>query len=271
VVRSPVRLVETAPSELPDLFAGEELVLMGRYDGSASGGIIIEGRRNGRTQRFTAQVSFPRHERKNDFIPSLWAGRRIGELTRQVRLEGPNKTLIARIKELGLRYGILTEYTSYLVQEPSAIVAGDLRQDIAASPAPEAQSGEVAFRRAERSAQLSVAKNLTAADEVAREHDRFQPGRTLEQRRTGGRLFIHRDNVWTDAAHSDTVEIVEITAFSTAYFELTRELPEIRALLTAGDEVIIAGKGVSLRIGARGIERWTPGALSGVIRKFRGA
>jgi Ca-activated chloride channel family protein len=272
VVRSPVRLVETAPSDLPDLFAGEELVLMGRYAGSASGGIIIEGRRNGRTQRFTAQVSFPRHERKNDFIPSLWAGRRIGELTRQVRLEGPNKTLIARIKELGLRYGILTEYTAYLVQEPSAIVAGDLRRDMAPStPAPEAQSGEVAFLRAERSAQLSMAKNLAAADEVARDNDRFQPGRTLERRRAGGRLFINRDNVWTDAAHSDTVEIVEITAFSTAYFELTRELPEIRALLTAGDEVIIAGKGVSLRIGARGVERWTPGALSGVIRKFRGA
>src|SRR2546430_11724259 len=38
--------------------------------------------------------------------------------SRDIRLHGPNPEILSELKRLALRYGILTDYTSYLVQEP---------------------------------------------------------------------------------------------------------------------------------------------------------
>ena len=121
IVDSPVRFVDLSPAQLPDLFYGEELVVFGRYRGEGRGTVVIEGERNGRRERFTTDAAFSRVAAGNEFIPRLWASRRIGDLTRQIRLEGQSEPLIREVRELGLRYGILTEYTSYLVQEPVAV------------------------------------------------------------------------------------------------------------------------------------------------------
>jgi hypothetical protein len=185
-------LLDRVPAELPDLFSGEELVVFARYAGEASGEIILEGSRNGRRERFSAPVRFPEHETANAWVAPLWASQRIGELTRQARLEGGSQALISEIKALGLRYGIITEYTSYLVQEPQRpqlAREGQLRLDEVvvtgtAAAAPAAQSGADAFRRAEKSAKLADAKTIAAAEE-GREPQRGQ-GRAVAQEQAGG-------------------------------------------------------------------------------------
>lgn len=270
IVSSPVRLLDRVPSELPDLFSGEELVVFARYEGTASGEILIEGTRNGRRERFAAPVRFPEHETANAWVAPLWASQRIGELTRQVRLEGGSPALIAQIRDLGLRYGILTEYTSYLVQEPGAVLARDRRMDAAVPPAaPAAQSGVGAFRRAEKSAKLAEAKNLAAAEQAA-DLDLAKDA-AVRSKRVGGRLFLQLGTVWTDAAHSDTVQVVDVAPFSPAWFAMTRAMPEIVPWLSAGDTVLIAGKRVSIRVAGTGITSWQPGQLEKVTRDFRGA
>ena len=130
---------------------------------------------------FLPTSAFPGSEPGNDFVPRLWASRRVGDLTRQIRLEGATPDLIAQVRDLGLRYGILTEYTSYLVQEPMAVAAGGLRRELAAPPA--AQSGRAAFDAASRSAALSGAGNLAAAkaSEVM-----LAPDESTGVRRAGG-------------------------------------------------------------------------------------
>lgn len=181
VASAPVRLEQQSPGALPDLFYGEELVVLGRYDGTGSGPLVIEGERNGRRERFSADVRFPGSEPGNDFVPRLWASRRVGDLTRQIRLEGATPDLISQVRDLGVRYGILTEYTSYLVQEPMVVAAGGLRREFAAPPA--AQSGRAAFDAASRSAALSGAGNLAAAkaSEVM-----LAPDESTGVRRAGG-------------------------------------------------------------------------------------
>ncbi|MEO7354793.1 MAG: VIT domain-containing protein, partial [Gemmatimonadales bacterium] len=129
IVDAPVRFLDEAPAVLPDLFYGEELVVLARYRGEGTGPVVIEGTRNGRRERFTVAGEFTRRAEGNEYIAPLWAARRIGELSRQLRIEGSSPRLIAQIRELGLRYGILTEYTSYLVQEPGTLATN-------ASPAP---------------------------------------------------------------------------------------------------------------------------------------
>ena len=265
VASAPVRLEQQSPGALPDLFYGEELVVLGRYDGAGSGPLVIEGERNGRRERFSADVRFPRSEPGNDFVARLWASRRVGDLTRQIRLEGPGPDLISQVRDLGLRYGILTEYTSYLVQEPTVIAAGGLRRELAAPPA--AQSGRAAFDAASRSAALSGAGNLAAAKAL---EIPLVPDRSSGVRRAGGRLFTLQRGVWTDAAQVDSLHVTTVAPFSPAYFALVRALPELVPCLAVGDAVLVAGRRASVRVAPDGIVAWPAGHLANLISGFRG-
>ena len=275
---SQVTLSQTYPTQLPDLFYGEELVLFGRYRGQGSGNLVITGERNGQRERVVVPAAFAASEAGNDFIPRLWAARQIGELTRQIRLEGASPSLVAQVRELGLRYGILTEYTSYLVQEPSDLVTPatpvPLREDqMGGARNSAAQTGTQAFERALASAKLADSKTLDAAEEVAssRLKSLARDGSAApETRLVAGRLFVRRDQVWTDVAHADRITVTAVVAYSKAYFELVRQLPEVAPYLPVGDEVLIAGRRASVRVGGSGIEVWKPGQLAEVVRNFRG-
>jgi Ca-activated chloride channel family protein len=268
IVSAPVRLHDASPATLPDLFYGEELVLLGRYTGSGGGPVVIEGERNGRRERFSADARFPGSEQGNEFVPHLWAARRIGDLTRQIRLEGASTDLLAEVRNLGLRYGILTEYTSYLVQEPGAVAAGGMPRAVA-SPAPEAQSGRAAFEAASRSADLSAAGNLAAARAT---EARLSPAGDAAGgvRRAGGRIFILRDGVWTDAGHRDSLHVTTVAPYSEAWFALVRALPELVPCLRLGDAVLVAGREASVRVAAGGRTTWRAGELTELVSRFRG-
>jgi Ca-activated chloride channel family protein len=259
------------PAELPDLFSGEELVVFARYAGQGSGEIILEGSRNGQRERFSAPVRFPDHETANAWVAPLWASGRIGELTRQARLEGGSQAVIKEIRDLGLRYGIITEYTSYLVQEPQlAARESERRLDNLAMAPPAAQSGADAFQRAEKSAKMAEAKTVAEA-EAAANMNLPKDERALKSKRVGGRLFVERDAVWTDAGHAGTVQVVDVAPFSPAWFALTRALPEIVPWLSAGESVLVAGKRASIRVAPKGLTSWQAGQLEQLTRDFRGA
>jgi Ca-activated chloride channel family protein len=213
----------------------------------------------------------------NDFIPRLWAARQIGSLTRQIRLEGASSSLVEQVRELGLRYGILTEYTSYLVQEPTDIARPvapvPLREDqLGGARNSASQTGTGAFEQARASAKLADSKSLAATESAASDRletlsrDRAAP----DTRRAGGRLFIRRGQVWTDVGHADRITVTDVAAYSKAYFELVRQLPEVARFLSVGDEILIAGRQASVRIGPSGVETWQPGQLAALVRNFRG-
>ena len=88
-----IRATKLYPSPLPDLFKGEQLVLAGRYSGSGSSAVIIEGRVNGSTRNYTYEVKFPEESSDHEFIPRLWATRRVGYLLDEIRLHGENAEL----------------------------------------------------------------------------------------------------------------------------------------------------------------------------------
>ncbi len=284
VVDSPVDLRQLTPGTLPDLFYGEELVVFGRYHGSGHGTLVFEGERNGRRERFTAEAEFPSVSSANDFIPRLWASRRIGDLTRQIRLEGASDGLISEVRELGLRYGILTEYTSYLVQEPNLAMGG--RRDngmpmmdmapgrgagqLAPAAAPVAQTGKVAVDRARESGRMSQAASLAEADAAAEEKFEALRSADSEMRRIGGRVFRKEAGVWTDIGHRDSLRVLTVAPFSPAYFAVVRSLPELTASLQAENPVLVAGKRASLKVEAGGKEKLTDAELRDFVRQFRG-
>ena len=272
IVEAPVTLRDGAPSVLPDLFFGEELVVMGRYRGVGRGTVVIEGERLGRRERITVQANFPAATESNGFIPPIWAARRIGELTRTLRIEGQSERLVAEIRNLGQRYGILTEYTSYLVQEPGVVIARDGRQAMPVPAAPSAQSGRAAFERAEASADMAATSNAVGmARRADLEAAKIARSSGREVLRAGGHLFVKEGERWTDVNHQDTLLTVAIAPYSAAWFAVARALPELQEAMAASDQVTIAGRRASIRVSSEGATTLTASALARLVRDIRGS
>lgn len=112
-----VRVKNLYPSPLPDVFRGDQLVLVGRYSGNGDTAVILEGSVNGSKREFTYEMKFPKSDDDNEFIPRLWATRRVGYLLDEIRLRGENAELRDEVTELARRYNIVTPYTAYLIVE----------------------------------------------------------------------------------------------------------------------------------------------------------
>ncbi|HVM50248.1 MAG TPA: VIT domain-containing protein [Candidatus Acidoferrum sp.] len=112
-----IRLKMLYPSPLPDLFKGEQLVLVGRYSGKGDCAVVIEGNVNGTEKKYAYDAKFPGESEDCDFIPRLWATRRVGYLLDEIRLHGESAELRDEATDLARQYGIVTPYTAYLIME----------------------------------------------------------------------------------------------------------------------------------------------------------
>jgi len=276
---SGIELYDMQPGNLPDLFAGDEMVVLGRYRGVGSGewSVTVQGRRNGHQEEFRTTVG----ERENDdarYTEQLWAARKAGALSRDIRLHGQTRELMDALKQLALRYGILTEYTSYLVQEPSVALRRQAENRVMQAPAaaPEDQAGAASVGRAARERSMADAATVYAVDGITlpakdeldalrRAHAGINP-----TQRIGGRLFIMRDSTWTDLGHGDSLRVVSIAPYSEAYFALLKVLPDLREAAALEPAVLVAGRRASIKIGEGGKTRWNPGELERLVRDFRG-
>jgi Ca-activated chloride channel homolog len=115
-----VRVTKLYPSPLPDLFKGEQLVLAGRFAGETKGKLTIEGSVAGEARKFSYDVNFSGESHGFDFIPRLWATRRVGNLLDEIRLRGENVELKDEVTELARKYSIVTPYTAWLITEDEA-------------------------------------------------------------------------------------------------------------------------------------------------------
>ena len=115
-----IRVTKLYPSPLPDLFKGQQLVLAGRYTGKGASAVVLEGTVNGAKRKFAYDVNFSGDATEHDFIPRLWATRRVGHLLEEIRLHGENAELKEEVTELARKYSIVTPYTAYLIVEDEA-------------------------------------------------------------------------------------------------------------------------------------------------------
>ncbi len=107
------------PQQLPNLAAGTQQILMGRYLPTGTdqrGQLIITGTRDGKAVRYQADVSLADAEQGNSFIPRLWARAHLDHLLAQ----GSGPLIRDEIIALSERFHIITPYTSLLVLESDA-------------------------------------------------------------------------------------------------------------------------------------------------------
>ncbi len=108
------------PKTLPDMFEGSQLVITGRFRGSGAGSVHLSGLASGSESNFALGAKAGETDGSNNFLPRIWAARKLGYLVDQVRLsDNPagKKEIIDEIVRLSREYGIITEYTSFLVDE----------------------------------------------------------------------------------------------------------------------------------------------------------
>ena len=111
------------PREPGDLFAGDQLVVVGRYKKAGTAKVVVTGKIGDKEEKFAFPATFV--EQSNDeslaFIEKLWAVRRVGEILDQMDLNGKNDELVKELVELATRHGILTPYTSFMADEMTNI------------------------------------------------------------------------------------------------------------------------------------------------------
>ena len=119
-----IRIHEVYPPKLPDLFHGNQLVVIGRYTGFGHQMVKLTGMVGSEKKEFVYELTFPERtatDTGKDFVEALWARRKVGFLLDQIRVNGEKKELIDEVVVLAKKYGIATPYTSYLVV-PDAVM-----------------------------------------------------------------------------------------------------------------------------------------------------
>jgi Ca-activated chloride channel family protein len=241
------------PSPLPDLFDGSQIVVVGRY---REGGVVdvrLTGQVNNRVQSFTfPDQIFTADSRKASvesaslqFIPRLWATRKIGYLLTQVRLHGPEQELIDQIVRLSIRYGIVTPYTSYLVTEPSPLGAAE-HDRIAEEQFVELESGIAAPTYGREAVEKAAAQGEMEDSNtaVAPMADAADIVRTVDSR-----TFVYSDEAWVDTAFDpDTMQTLKVAFLSDDYFALAESRSALAAAFALGPRVIAISEGIAYEV-----------------------
>jgi Ca-activated chloride channel homolog len=255
------------PSQFPDLFAGEQLTLIGRYRDQVDPlTITLSGEINGAAQHYIYDDLELRGRAGGEpFLARLWATRRIGDLLNSIRLNGENPELVDSIVSLSVRYGIITPYTSFLIEEDD-ILSQQGRERAVTTFSEEAESlaqdavGAAAVDAADdisgmRDANAAPAPMTAPAGEAGGggyhyDGDDKGEGATVNPIQTvGGKTFIMQDGVWTDTTFEPDVMTTEKVVFlSDDYFNLMDEIPAIAEYLALGDSVIIVIEGVAYEV-----------------------
>jgi Ca-activated chloride channel homolog len=238
------------PRRLTDLFRGMQVAVVGRYrNGSELRNVTLTLRgktgRENKSFRY-ADLDFPLRSDDNEFLPRLWASRRVGWLIEQIRINGETKELRDEVTDLGTRYGIVTPYTSYLATDGTFAAAppqdrgARLELQNRAASKMSATSGADAVQQSvqQNSMQMNVrvapAKTKDAKEEILIRN-------TVSNQFVGTKNFFQQSNVWVDAEFKPEAKLPEtnVKFGSEEYFALAMRERSIAQYLALGEEVVV--------------------------------
>jgi Ca-activated chloride channel family protein len=116
---------------VPDLFSRRPVVVFGKWRGEAQGALLVEGSTTQGLHRTRLPVDPGGASPSAGALRYLWARHRIAELTDEEALTADGEQRDS-ILELGLKYNLLTQYTSFVavdrvvrVKDPDGTVTVD--------------------------------------------------------------------------------------------------------------------------------------------------
>ncbi|MGD8456558.1 MAG: VIT domain-containing protein [Anaerolineales bacterium] len=250
-----LRVYDVYPDPLPDLFSGSQIVVMGRYRKGGAETIRLEGVVDQKTETFTFRnQQFDKDSRGAsdalESLPRLWATRKIGYLLNHIRLHGADKESIEQIVSLSIRYGIVTEYTSYLVTEPKAL-GGNAWEGIAAEEYDRSSNAPTAPSYGQDAVEKAAGQSAMAEAEAPLESPDHVEGVTVSEvvQNVGAQSFVYVDGVWTDTRFDpDTMKTKKVAFLSDDYFDLVAARPELAAAFALGEQVIAFADGTAYEV-----------------------
>ena len=153
----------------------------------------------------------------------------------EVRLNGENKELVDEIIKLSKQYGIVTQYTSYIITEKDDVARNQIGGVFdRRTYSPGSGYNSMPMKAAESMVNASVAmKSMKMADKIE-----VNEG-THEVKSVLGRSFILRNKIWTDINYDDTKKYTEksITFGSDEYFSFIEKNPQYLEILQLGEKI----------------------------------
>ncbi len=269
----PSRLREVLPRALPDLFFGEQLVVLGQYRGEQDLRFVLRGGTPQGARDFQFTLPVKNASTAHAFVPRLWASRQIAFLVDELRQQGGDlggplspggrdpfadprlRELRDEILRLSTRYGVLGEYTAFLATEGSRL--DDWRELTTACQT--ALGGRAVATRSGLAA-INQAGNLWAQKQQAVANPRncyfdaqMQVVETAAVQQVCDRAFFRRGQRWIDG-NSVLLQRLEpdrnIEVGSDAFFVLLRRLEsENRSgVLSLSGEILLQVDGLNVLV-----------------------
>ena len=213
------RVLDTVPGVLPDLFEGDQLVLLGRYVGTQPLHCTLSGSYLGTPRQFRFEFGLADATTRNAFVSRLWASRRIAVLGEEIRQRGAEPTrlasaalprvptdprvdeLVSEIVRLSTEFGILTEYTAFLAEEGTDL--GD-RSDVMARAHDNFNSRAIATRSGMGAVNQSF-NNEAQMTQTAMNYDNKYIDQNMNRvaittvQQVNDRAFFKRGDRWIDS------------------------------------------------------------------------
>ncbi len=235
------------PRKLHAMFKGSQVLIFGRYRSGGKATIKLTGSTDDAKRTFAYTTTFPKQRIANDFIPKIWASRKIGYLAEQIRLNGADKELVDEIVQLSKEHGIITEFTSFLVHEDRNMSRAEMNEatEYNFNDANKMKQGSWAISQQMNSFRMQY--NSRIFDN--RNNDR--PGRLVNMngrtRQIGNRAFYFRNGQWVDSTLEKYEPDKEIRNFSDDYFRFSDENKDYNEFMSIGDDVIVNYNGETVR------------------------
>lgn len=228
-----------APRITTGIFAGTQTLLTGRYANPGNIVVRVSGNTDSGRETFTYELSLPERALGDPTIAQLWAQQRVADLLTELRLEGSRPALIEEIVEVATRFGIVTQFTSFLAREPElrAFFGEDARAQASESVQDQAAlattSGAQAFDQAVAEEELSAGNARLGTEQI---------------RVVGAHSYVLIDGVWIQNGFDPEAEVTDVLVGSDEFAELMQAQPDFARAAALGTEVIAATAGGFVRI-----------------------
>lgn len=269
-----VKTAMTYPQVVPDLFDGDQIILVGKYRDPGPANVEISGVHAGKRESFRYPADLARISDRFSyaFIEQLWAVRRIGFLLDQIQLNGRSTEVVDELVRLSKQYGIITPYTSFLADERmdlsdqfTLLREGTARAvDLSTNISGAAGQMNAMNRAVLNSASLAPAPSIAGVGSAQMGQSRVasyeanQTERLATVQNAGNRALYKRGRQWIDSAAADkdasklNSEARRVVQFSEEYFRLARANSiadnQILSMQQPGDELIVSIRGQLYRI-----------------------
>ena len=222
--------------------------------------IKLAGNFRGNKETYTFPISFAKGKKQNQFIPRLWAVRRVGWLLEQIRLNGESLELKDEVTTLARKYAIVTPYTSWLILEDEArrnvpmsnrslrtletesLVRKSLESKAVAFAMDKV--GDSALASAASETDLKRARNIAAQSSAMKKANyTIAPKEAPPSRLINGKSFYCNAGQWVDSASQSLgsdVPVRQIKFGTESYFNFLRENPAACQWFAAGDNLRLA-------------------------------